>query len=167
MKGQLSFDYYFSLIVFVMFVTFLFFKLITFFPFYSSEVLDHRIRSEAYQVSELLVNDVGYPGNWHADASSAQRLGLSDETKNKTNSLSLAKAAAFNTMCGDYSKIVQLLDIKDGFWVTLTKTTANPPQAVILCSPQDTGGKVRANISRIVAFDDGTYGELKVSVWKK
>ena len=78
MKAQISYDFYFSLVVFVLFISFLFFRLITFLPFYSDEISIQRLRSEAYQISEILINDAGHPGNWHTDMPNAKRLCLAD-----------------------------------------------------------------------------------------
>lgn len=170
-KAQLSFDFYFALVVFVVFISSVFFKLITFFPFYSSEITNQIIRSEAYQISEILINDVGYPGNWYdgdkVSITDIKRLGLSDEIKNKTNILSTSKITAFDTLCKTegHDKILELLDIKDGFWVLLKRI--DPPGVLIECSQEESVTKARADITRIVAFDDGSFGELRLSVWKK
>jgi len=175
MKAQLSFEYYFALIIFVMFVSSLFLKLITFFPFYSAEIENQRLRSEAYQISELLINDVGYPGNWYevyeSELEKVKRLGLSDGGKNKTNLISMDKATAFNDLCQSslplgYDKVLELLDVKDGFWVLLTNDKVDSPEILIGCSPNEFSSKIRTNITRIIAFDDGSFGQLRVSVWK-
>jgi len=173
MKAQLSYDFYFSLIVFVIFVSSLFFRLITLLPFYSDEVNVQRLRSEAYQISQILINDAGHPGNWHTDMPNAKRLGLADETANKTNLISRAKAKAFNGLCNsapddsDYKKVIELMDIKDGFLLQLTDKSSAPAQSVALCSPQEVSVKTRVNITRIVAFDDGAFAELSINVWDK
>ena len=168
MKAQLSFDFYFSLIVFVMFVSSLFFKFVTFFPFYSDEIANQRLRLEAYQISEILINDAGYPGDWYKDVPNAKRLGLSDETKNKTNLVSISKMAALDDLCkseSGYNRVLALLDINDGFLAQLIKKS-EPPSSVT-CLPADISAKISANMTRIVAFDDGSFGELAVKVWKK
>ena len=165
MKAQLSFDYYFAVITFVIFVSSLFFRLVTFFPLYSDELTNQRLRSEAYQISEILINDVGYPANWNLDVANAKRLGLSDETRNKTNIISTSKATAFNSLCtSNYNRALELLDIKDGFLASLVKIKQPPDQ--FQCLPSQVSAKIRAEVRRIVAFDDGTYGNLTVSMWK-
>ena len=167
MKAQLSFEFYFAIIVFVIFVTSLFFKLITFFPLYSYEITSQRVRSEAYQISELLANNIGYPGNWYTDVSNVKLLGLSDETTNKTNLLSAAKITALNNLCQtDYNKVLSLLDINDGFSLLLVNRNVDPTQVLITCLPAEVASRSRADVRRIVAFSS-TFGELTVQVWKK
>lgn len=167
MKAQLSFDFYFSIVVFIIFVSSLFFKLITFFPLYSEEITSQRLRSEAFQLSEILVDNVGYPGNWHTDAANAKLLGLLDETKNKTNLVSLSKITALKNLCqSDFNKVLQIMDVSDGFSVLLAKRSVDPPQELLGCLPADTTGRGRAEVKRIVAFGPD-FGELTVQVWKK
>jgi len=169
MKAQLSFDFYFSLIVFIVFVASLFFKLITFFPLYSEEVSLQKLRAEAYQISEILVNDAGYPGNWHTDVPNTKRLGLSDEIKNKTNILSASKITAFDSLCnsaGGYNKVLELLDIKDGFLTSFVDKSIEPNVVLMTCLPPEAFAKLRVEINRTVAFGSGAFGELRVSMWK-
>ena len=176
MKAQISFEYYFSLLTFAILVSYLFLKLITLPPFYSSQITTQQLRSETYQISEILVNSVGYPANWNTfpipgGVGNIKGLGLSDETRNKTNLVSTAKTTAFDNICksNGYNKILELLDIRNdtyGFWVLAAKDTS-PPQILIECSPLETSAKIRTNITRIIAFNDGTYGELRISLWKR
>lgn len=166
MKAQLSYDYYFALILFVIFIASLFFKLITFFPAYSDVITTQRLRAEAYQISEILINDVGQPGNWHADIPNAKRLGLSDDAANKTNLIADVKLIAFRGLCNsNYNRVVELLDIKDGFLATVVKIK-DPPER-FECLPDEVSARIRAEITRIVAFNDGSFGNLTVSVWKR
>ena len=67
----------------------------------------------------------------------------------------------------DYKKVIELLDIKDGFLLQLIDKSSAPAQSVVLCSPQEVSAKARVNITRIVAFDDGAFGELSANVWDK
>ena len=169
MKAQLSYDYYFALILFVIFIASLFFRLITFFPAYSDVITTQRLRAEAYQISEILVNDVGHPGNWHTDAplfSNVKRLGLSDEIQNKTNLIANVKTIAFDFLCEtNYNRVLQLLDISDGFLVTIVKIK-DPPER-FECLPAEVSARIRTEITRIVALNDGSFGNLTVSVWKR
>lgn len=167
MKAQLSFDFYFSIVVFIIFVSSLFFKLITFLPLYSEEITSQRLRSEAFQLSEILVNNVGYPGNWYADAANVKLMGLSEETKNKTNLVSLSKITALKNLCqSDFNKVLKIMDVSDGFSVLLANRSVDPPQELLGCLPADVTGRGRTEVKRIVAFGSD-FGELTVQVWKK
>jgi len=66
MKGQISFvEYIVSITIFITFAVFFFYNLLSFMPTYLNEIRNERVRSEAYQISELLINDLGEPVNWH------------------------------------------------------------------------------------------------------
>jgi len=64
MKAQASFEYYFSLVLFVMFATYIVFQTISVTSVYRREIRNRLLKTEAYQISELLVNDLGEPINW-------------------------------------------------------------------------------------------------------
>jgi hypothetical protein len=65
MKGQFSVEYIVSMTIFIGFVTYIIFSIWRFIPNYLSELRNERIRSEAYQISELLINDPGEPMDWN------------------------------------------------------------------------------------------------------
>jgi len=65
MKAQVSFEYYFSLVLFVMFAMYVVFQTISVTSVYRAEVRNRLIKTEAYQISELLVNDLGEPIDWN------------------------------------------------------------------------------------------------------
>mgnify|MGYP001568672759 CR=1 FL=1 len=169
MRAQLSFEYYFSLIVFVIFISSLFFKMITIVPVYSDEINAQQLRSEAYQISEILINDVGYPGNWDkVDISEVKRLGLSDETKNKTNVISLSKLTAFNNLYqSDYKKVLELLGIKDGFAIKLKPSLPVISPSLDNMPPLPSATGISTEIKRIVALDSSSFEELTVQMWEK
>jgi hypothetical protein len=68
MKSQLSMEYYISLTIFILFIGYIFFQLILRSPQFIMEVENERLRSESYQISELLVNNPGEPINWVTSA---------------------------------------------------------------------------------------------------
>ncbi len=166
MKAQLSFEYYISLIIFIVFVTYLFFQLLNYAPNYFNEVKLQRLRSEAYQISELLVNDAGYPDTW--DSGDAKRLGLLDQSQNKINFLSWNKITKFNDMCkSSYISIRNLLGAEDNLKILLVDK--NTQSSLIDCSAPDNPGRNRADIRRTVAYRNSfgglSFGELTVQAW--
>jgi hypothetical protein len=167
MKAQLSLDYIVSLIVFIGFVTYIFFQLLSYGPPYISEIEKQRLRSEVYQISELLVNDPGEPLNWNSlDFTNVERVGLSDETKNKTNVLSLEKIGKFNQICtseNGYDKIKSKIDTEYQFLIQLINKSNN--QYLINCTPPQLITKaLKAEIRRTVVFGSD-FGELIVQMW--
>lgn len=164
MKGQFGMEQLISLSIFIAFVVYFFFQFLNLRPTYLNEINNERIRSEAYQISELLVNDPGYPVNWNVNPSLTQRAGLSDETANKTNLLSLAKISAFNSQCSsDYYNVKKLIGAEDDFSIFLTdKSTGD---ILISCYNKAIVSQgINVTVSRIVAFGP-SYGELIIQMW--
>lgn len=113
-KGQLSADFYIALIVFLGFLAYIAFQLFQIVPASSANLKEETIRLDAYQISELLINDGGHPNDWETKPlSEIKRIGLSDTTQNIANYLSSSKVARFKALCSNFNDIKNLLDIKD------------------------------------------------------
>lgn len=165
MKGQISFvEYLAALSVFITSVIFIAYQLIYFVPQYLNEVNDERVRINAYQISELLINDPGNPPNWYASPQ-IYRIGLSNESLNLTNYVSLAKINTFNNLCnsqGGYSVVKNYVGAAENFTVVFYDLT-NPGPPLISCQPPISfSSLINTSISRIVAIDSGDVGELVV-----
>ncbi len=164
MKAQISVEYFISLILFIGFIAYIFFQVLRFTPVYLTEIKNEEIRSEVYQISELLVNDHGEPANW--DLGTINRLGLSDETQNKTNLLSRRKINLIESRCsaGGYSDIKTWIGTEHDFTIILTDLSTS--SILINCKPDTFITRtINATVRRVVAFDSGNYGELIVEVW--
>lgn len=167
MKGQISFvEYLVAFTIFVVFVGYLSIQLLKFVPEYLNQITSERIRSEAYQISEILVNDPGYPIDW--TAANVKRLGLSDETKNLTNALSLTKinqiGDGINLCKPGYDNVRKWLASDYNFTMILTRKSS-PEQVLINCRPTTFAvGGTNTTVRRIVSFDS-SYGELIVQMW--
>jgi hypothetical protein len=166
MKGQFTFDYLIALILFVTFVIYLAFRLLQFSPVYINEVNEQRLRAEAYQISEILVNDPGQPVYWNSTTpiNQIKRVGLSDQTKNKTNLLSLTKISSLQTLCNQpngYTNIKSWLGTEFQFSINLTKSDGTK---LINCTSPQAASLLKVDVKRIVAFDS-SYGNLSIQVW--
>jgi len=64
-KAQFSVDFYIALITFVLLISYISFQVLTFSPLYTKEINTQRLRAEAFQISEILVNDFGEPKDWY------------------------------------------------------------------------------------------------------
>ena len=167
MKGQLGIDFFISLIVFVAFVSYIFVQVSNFKPIYLSQIKAAILRSEAFQLSEILVNDPGYPLNWNdLPSSQIQRIGLSDSNKNQTNMLFLPKINKLNTECNQqngFENIQQKLDYKKDFMILVVDRTSG--NILVNCRPPVIITRnINVSSSRIVSFGTG-YGELIVQTW--
>jgi len=155
-KAQIGFEQVFSLILFVISVTYLVYSLLSYYPSYINEMKRQTTFSEAYLISEILVNDVGEPANWYSlQINQIRRIGLLNESLNKTNVISITKTRMLNTTCNSgYRTFKQLLDLKND--ISLIVYIGN--NVLVNCT-RPVGERV-AKINRIISFDNGSYGEM-------
>jgi hypothetical protein len=166
MKAQISFvEFLVAIIIFLSSVTYIAFQISSLIPNYINEIKAERMRSEAFQLSELLINDPGNPANWYQDFDHAERLGLSDETRNKTNLLSGDKISKFNETCfSSYLEVKKKLGIDYNF--SLVLKDGKTGKIKINCSVPILPRYTR--ITRIVAYTENNeikYGEMVLQAW--
>jgi hypothetical protein len=150
MKAQISFvEFLTAMLVFISFVGYFSLQILSFIPSYMNEIKLERLQSEAFQVSELLINDP----NW-----------LSDSTQNKTNLLSASKIGNFNCVS---AKETMGLDYE--FSLILNDTSTNPPITLKNCATTTTMFRqLKTTITRIVAFNDNGVikpGKMILQMW--
>jgi hypothetical protein len=153
MKLQVGFEQFAALSLFVFSISFLISQLLSYYPTYINEVKRQTLLSEAYQISELLVNDAGYPINWNS--TNVTRIGLLNESLNKPNVVSVLKVLNASYLCNtNYSKFKQSLDLKNdiNFVVYL--------EGNLIANCSHPLGEKAVKISRIISFDNRSYGEL-------
>lgn len=171
MKGQISIDYYISLIIFIFFVVYFLFQTSTLVPIFIGQMEEHRIRAESFQLSELLVNDIGSPSNWNTlvpnQTDQIARIGLSDQSKSKTNLVSSSKVSALNTICS-ISDGQELLRSKldTDLQLTVFVIDRTDDSIDVNCEPELPSKGFLATTKRVIAFDDGRFGELAIRVWR-
>jgi hypothetical protein len=163
LKGQFSVEFFSVLVLFVIISAYFSIRLAEVRPAYIKEVKRSVIRSEAYRISEVLINDPGSPMNWGAGGS-VIRIGFLDNSQNKTNLLSEQKILRFNSLCNGgagYNNIKNLIGAQHDFSIIINDKTGSI--GTIDCSAKV--GESAAVIKRLVTFDSGNYGELIVQVW--
>ncbi len=168
MKAQVSSEYYFSLVLFVMFATYIVFQTISATSVYRAEIRNRLLKAEAYQISELLVNDFGEPLNWtQTSPGEIKRIGLSSELKNLTNLISLDKIQAFNQTCSsDYNSIAEKLGVPQDYQFEITIADLISNTLLASCSPPTKISRQNiAEVTRIAALDSGSYAKISVRVW--
>lgn len=170
MKGQISFEQIISVIIFVAIVSYILFNVFNYIPVYLREMRNEELKSEAYQISELLINDPGDPPNWHTGVN-INRIGLSNENQNKTNLISYDKLDKLNSICFppdyvDYDTVNKSISTSHQFSIS---TSGIKCPILVDCRPKATIQKTGASpslIRRIVAVDKpSAYCELKIQVW--
>ena len=170
MKGQFNLEQIVTMTLFIAFASYVFYTVFNLVPRYTSEVRAERLRSEAYQMSELLINDPGSPANWDRGAQPS-RLGLSDDTINITNFLSKSKVAmlAGNCSAPNYAGFTDI-----GKWLGTDKQfsllilSRNCAITGVDCRPNASvfrSSAMNVSIRRFVAFDETCYGELDLEIW--
>jgi hypothetical protein len=174
----MSVDFYVALVVFIVIVVYFLFQISTIVPTFINQIEEQRMMSEAYQVSEILLNDIGQPKNWDTlPIGQISRFGMSDHNANKTNLIAISKANSLNFLClGEqgYKDVKHRMGMREfNFSVFVTNrqtgsievTCFNPSEIEVSTGlPKRKGFTATAN--RILAFNDGTYGDMKVQVWK-
>lgn len=173
MKGQISIDYYIALIIFIFFVVYFLFQISNLVPNFLGQMEEQRMRSEAYQISELLVNDIGSPPDWNTlvpdKTAQIKRIGLSDQTRNKTNLLSSPKIKALDGICLNETLgqhfLRSAIDTDLQFSVFLINKSSGG--AEFSCQPAASNLRGFSVITkRVVAFDNGNFGELTLQLWR-
>jgi hypothetical protein len=168
MKGQLSMEVIVCMAVFIIFVSYLFFQILGIKPFYIQQIKAERIRAEAYQISELLINDPGEPIDW--TTTNVKRIGLLDHAYNLTNLISWLKVGNLSSLCSsNYEVVREKIGVKDyQFSIIVNKTDGGVP---VLCYPPPQtirGGFLNFTIERVVGINTGNNivpGKVIVGVW--
>ena len=174
MKAQLTIEYMISFGVFISLVTYIYLLYSGNIPNFINEVEKEHIRSVGYQLSELLINNPGWLTNWEdGSMNEIKMIGLSNETENKKNLISLNKVKALNDAClSDYYFVQEKLGLNETFSIyfyTIT-STGERGKPLLNCKPSVTKKTtISATVRRITSFintTDGTvgFGELIVEV---
>lgn len=174
MKAQLTIEYMLSFGIFITLVTYIYLLYSGNIPSFINEVEKEHARSISYQLSELLINDPGWPINWEARAASEiERIGLSNQTENKKNLISLNKVKSLNGTClSDYYFVQEKLGLNETFSIYFYSITSTGERgkSLLNCKPSVTKKTaISATVRRITSFinaTDGTvgFGELIVEV---
>jgi len=167
-KGQFSLEYLAVLTLFLVFSLYFAFRLLEYYPLHLKNVREEILRSDSYRLSEMMINDDGWPTNWETlPFASVERIGLSDATEDITNLLAAAKVNALDNLCHtlgeEYPSVKRLVGAEHDFFLEINNTSGDG-SLYTQCGPLPASGSVSI-IRRIVAFDNGDYGELVVQMW--
>jgi len=164
MKGQFNIEYLVAFGIFVTLIGYVHLSLTHILPEYILEVRKETTRSDAYLLSEVLINDPGSPADW-SDPSTAKRIGLSDDTQNRTNLLLKSK---INNFCSDgYDVVKERIGTDRDFSILiLDKDTGTVFSS---CSPAIVPTTaINTIVKRIATYRDGSnygYVEVIVQMW--
>lgn len=128
-KGIIDIEFILSIVVFLSVIVFVSFVLIGNIPVFHRESLNEDLRARAYQVSQLIVFDEGYPENW--DPTNVQRIGLSTGEAYRVSAIKISNLAA---VCTNYNKLKSLLS--QGFGNDVKLSIVNSTGQLLLnCGP--------------------------------
>src|SRR5207253_305535 len=153
------------LILFIATVTYTFITVASFLPKYLEEVRSQRLRTEVYQVSQLLLNNPGDPVNWETgnlDINNINRVGLLVNGSDSTNVLGRTKLFSFNTLCGNgvnYQNLKSKFALDFDFSIVLNFTSLSGQSSTFTCEPTIAAtGRVNVTLTRIFATESIVNG---------
>lgn len=170
MKAQLTIQYLASFIFFIGLIIYIYFAYSANIPQFIEEVNKEDVRSKAYQLSEVLINDPGQPINWNSVALSLiKRIGFSDQNTNKTNMISYDKLNKFSDEFGDctvssnFTKVQNRLSLNNSFSFYIFNITDDGERQILArCVPPVFPKTViNATVKRITAWNQS--GVIKLA----
>jgi hypothetical protein len=162
LKGQLTIQYLASFIFFLGLVIYIYFSYSSNLPAYVEEVRKEDVRSKAFQLSEILLNDPGDPANW-GPGINPNRIGLSDENSNKTNLISKSKVDELESLCSNFEVVQQKLALNRSFSIyifNVSQSTGNRNLIADCIPPNFLKTSINATIKRITALNNTGKLEL-------
>ncbi len=164
MKAQLSFEYMIAFGIFIGIVSYIYLSYVRTIPVFVEEVRKEAIRSDTFQISELLVNNPGEPADW-SDASTANRIGFLDETENLGNLMSKTKILDAIGYCKtDYNDFRQRIGTDREFTLVVFDVNIQDGSRTLIdsCTPAIGKTSVNATIRRIATYTE-TNGEKRIA----
>jgi hypothetical protein len=172
-RGQINVEYIVTMTLFITMALYFATQVMQRTPIYLRASRTEYLQSEAYQISELLINNMGEPANWEtiwqSAPSSVMRLGLS--SGNKTNLLSVSKVQMLGTACGAapdyYNNVRQRLGVESNdYQISLFVKDIASGVTLLDCMPtQIVSRQGVVTFKRLVALSSGDYGELTIQAW--
>ena len=171
LKGQLTIQYLASFIFFIGLIIYIYFAYSANLPAFVEEVRKEDVRSKAYQLSEILINDPGEPINWQdcMTLECKKRIGLSDENSNKTNLISEIKADELQLTCrpptGSFEDIQQKLALDKPFSIHIFKINQDTGERTLIseCNPPDfPKTSINATVKRITVLNNSA-GDVELA----
>jgi len=171
LKGQLTIQYLASFIFFIGLIIYIYFAYSANLPAFVEEVRKEDVRSKAFQLSEILLNDPGEPIDWNktTQINEIRRIGFSDHYSNKNNLILKSKIDAFNSHWGGscsspskYEEIQKKLALNQPFSILIFNITENGERKLLLdCVSYDfPKTSINATIKRITALNNSGVIEL-------
>ena len=167
LKAQLTVEYLASFITFIGLIIFIYFTYSGNIPGFIEEVNKEDVRSKAYQLSEILVNNPGEPIDWDNGATWPKRIGLSDENFNKTNLISLDKVVLLQQGCNlDYEKVKRILGLNKSFSIyvfNISQSDGDRDSSWKCTTPELIRTAINTTVRRITVLNNTETGRLELA----
>ncbi|MCD6371882.1 MAG: hypothetical protein J7L39_04160 [Candidatus Aenigmarchaeota archaeon] len=172
MRGQIGLEQIVTIIVFISIVGYVFFRVFSYEPLFISNIERENLLSYAYQVSEILLKDPGYPTNWDEEyvlngIESVKRIGLVEESLNKSNLLSFEKMGNLSEICtANYNYLKKIFGNND---ITIIFLDERGNYIFDACKPPRLPPSNSINITRIFSYKIGNQrmiGKMIIGVWE-
>ncbi|MCX8179290.1 MAG: hypothetical protein N3E38_00935 [Candidatus Aenigmarchaeota archaeon] len=161
MKSQISIEYMIAFTIFLGLIAYIYFQYIGNIRPFIEDVIKEEKRAEAFQISEILINDPGEPINWDANP---KRIGLANESSNMTNWIKGEKINKLGTICPNLNK---LLSIDKPINLFIFEVNMNDGKRTLLAScisPTLRVNQINVTLRRYAVFDGGKIAEILVQV---
>ena len=128
-KGIIDIEFILSIVVFLSVIIFVSFVISGNIPVFHRESLSEDARARAYQVSQLIIFDEGYPENW--EPANVERIGLSTGEAYRISTTKINNLAA---VCTDYNRLRLLLsqDLSSDIKISIVDSSG---QSLLNCGP--------------------------------
>jgi len=165
LKAQLTIEYLASFITFIGLIIFIYFTYSGNIPGFIEEVKKEDVRSKAYQLSEILVNDPGYPIDW-GGGNPIKRIGLSDENSNKKNLISFSKVERLEEECSDFNNIKEWLGLNKSFSIfvfNISQSNGDRDRSWKCSSPELIKTAINTTVRRVIVLNNTETGRLELA----
>ena len=165
MKAQLSFEYMLAFGIFIGIVVYIYLSYIRNIPPFIDEITKEAIRSDVYQISELLVNNPGEPAGW-SNAATSRRIGFLNETANRENFLSETKITNGISFCGsNYNSFKGKIGTNKNFTLVILDVDTRTGTRTLIgsCNANIAKTSVNTTIKRIVTYTRQATGQIRVA----
>jgi hypothetical protein len=159
-KGVIDIEFILSVVLFFGTITFVSFMIISNVPVFHNEAVNDDIRARAYEISQVLMFDEGYPKDW--SAANVKTIGLS---AGEHYILSEDKIASLNALCSSNYTLAKNM-LGQGFRneIKITITDSNGAE-LLTCLPRSrVSGRPEFVISRFATLPDKRIVKIDVGV---
>lgn len=128
-KGMVNIEFILSVVVFLSTITFITVTTIYNVPNLHTQTINEKIKTDIFSISEMLINDKGFPENWNSE--NVKAIGLST---GEPYVIDMTKVKNLNDICEkDYQKFVSILGMEN--YQVIINITQEDGSNILFCQP--------------------------------